>query len=51
MNEQIMSDRDHLEAVCVEAACVELRGEELAEVSGGIFDFSHTMMAIDGHQH
>jgi hypothetical protein len=30
-----MNDRDHLEAVRVEAACVELRDEELAEVSGG----------------
>ena len=30
-----MKDRDHLEAVCVEAVCVELRDEELAEVSGG----------------
>jgi hypothetical protein len=37
-----MNDRDHLEAVCVEAVCVELRDEELAEVSGGrdrVFDF------------
>jgi hypothetical protein len=33
--EQTMNDRDHLEAVCLEAVCVELRDEELAEVSGG----------------
>jgi hypothetical protein len=40
MNKQTMNDRDHLEAVRVEAVRVELRDEELAKVSGGnIFFF------------
>jgi hypothetical protein len=35
-----MNDRDQLEAVCLEEVCVELRDEELAEVSGGWFGFA-----------
>ena len=35
-----MNDRDHLEAVRVEAVRVELRDEELVEVSGGLFGFN-----------
>ena len=48
--ELTMNDHDHLEAVCVEAVRVELRDEELAEVSGGLFDFQAVSQYIDAHQ-